>query len=393
MVGRQQPRPDSAPSAPGGGSRPPSAPNIDIDPVRQDQRRLAMIMSTLLGIEMTLQAWFRSEHAHILKSNEIDTFHTKFLALRREDIYGMEYPERGEDGRETGSTLVVKQHVGALCHSVQAYWHDKSFRLGKPAEYHHLSKNEYDLFRIQHFECEEAVVPWGSSKRKKKTSEFSKRVKPSRSDYKVFKDDTYWLRHKENWLMTAESQGMLGALLLEHKVQDKDEDRDMCQWMFKTMSDSHQSTKTKTIVDKYLKSRNSRACWKELVDTMADSKVQELHAQRLSTILTSSTIKDWNGPQSAFISYFQRVSKDYNELQTDPQEKYSDKQLMQFVDNAVRGAENLRNVLSQMKTQYRTHSLGRVPSAEFFKELISAAEAYDFGNTKAKRTTSGRYAK
>ena len=36
--------------------------------------------------------------------------------------------------------------------------------------------------------------------------EWTKRVKPSKSDYKEFKDDVFWIRAKDNFMSTIESQ-------------------------------------------------------------------------------------------------------------------------------------------------------------------------------------------
>ena len=87
-------------------------------------------------------------------------------------------------------------------------------------------------------------------------------VKPSRSDYKEFRDETTWPRHREHIMTTLHAHDLQHVILEGHIVTNKPLDKAQSQWLYKIFQDTMQALTANAIVTKHLITKDMHACWK-----------------------------------------------------------------------------------------------------------------------------------
>ncbi len=211
----------------------------------------------------------------------------------------------------------------------------------------------YDMFRVNIWDPEEPLRAWNSLKRAPKLEDevanWRKSVRPSRSDYKEFRDEAYWQQTKEKIEATAKSHGLYHTLDSSHVVSNRELDELQRQWMMKTLQEIMIVPRAKSIVTKHADAANTRLCWKEIVDHFALSRAAEMRASTLATYMNSARLNkiNWRGTKQNAILHWKEQHRLHNLLAKSP---YTDEQSIAMLNNFVSGVIHLQDVLDNHRT-------------------------------------------
>jgi hypothetical protein len=103
----------------------------------------------------------------------------------------------------------------------------------------------------------------------------------------------------------------------------------------------------------------------------------QTHTAELSTYLTNTKLatQGWTETQTNSIIHFKEQSCRYNEIADDP---YTPSMLMQFLENAVSGVPNLKNVhRSLCSARIAAGVSGNVGWEEYTQTLMQHSQVYD----------------
>lgn len=256
-----------------------------------------------------------------------------------------------------------------------------------------ITKDMFDDYRVSEYNPEDPIVPWKivlKNKQKetsKGLSEWKKSVKISRADHKEFRDETLWIRYKERFLTTLESQGLEHLIDKSFKIEDHSLDSAQSCWLYKVLQDCMVAPMAKSIVTKHLTTKDTRLIWEEICDAYDNSISAEIKAQTISGFLTGTKLVNlnWRGTQAGFISYFQEQARLYNEISKEP---FSDAQFVQFLNQVLIGVVGLEQVLSMNRTARQANKLvDKTPTfQEYVNMLIQAAQVQDAGKGITSRS-------
>jgi hypothetical protein len=203
--------------------------------------------------------------------------------------------------------------------------------------------------------------------------------------YKEYRDESYWNQYKKHFITTLDSHA-LGHLIDEkHVVVNEELDRAQRSWLFKVMQDCFKQPTCKAVVTKYEDTKDTRAIWTEIIREMEKSMAAQIHTGVLSTYLTNTKLatQGWKGTQTNWIIRFKEQARRYNEVATDP---YTPSMLMQFMENAVSGVPNLKNVLRSLRSSRIAAGVrGDVRWEEYIQTLMQHSQVYDA--SRARRST------
>ena len=281
------------------------------------------------------------------------------------------------------------------------------------ALHHHISRERsgqiaisavnidmYNAFRTSTYDPTKPIIPWmiplpsGTTldANAQELATWKKTVKPSRSDFKTFKEEVYWSRFKQSILVTLDAQGLSHLVDPNHTVTNQELDSQQQKWLYKTFQDIMLAPMAKTIVINHLSDKNTRNIWTEMTDHYDSSLVTQLRAQSLSTYLTSNKHADsnWRGSTTSYISHFQEQCQLYNEISSEP---FTNNQLTNFLEIAVSKTEGLNQVLRVNRAARQAAGITTVPTfEEYVGLLIDAATMIDNSRTSTKNPRSSRSA-
>ena len=255
-----------------------------------------------------------------------------------------------------------------------------------------INKARYDAFRIGEYDPHEVIKPWNlkSTKPRDNIDSCKKTIKPNKADFAHFKDDATWHRYKERITTTLDSQGLLHLIDDAYKPHDTELDNAQQKWLYKVLQDCLLASSAKNIVTSHLNDKDTRKVWKELCVHYDSSMTTAIRCQTTSTYLTSSRAHtaNWRGTQQNYILHWAEQARMYNEMSP---EKYSDNQLIGFLEANVSGTSNLAQVRTIHMTASRAGGNYTPWSfAEYVSELINAASIQDSANTSTQNPRSSR---
>ena len=266
------------------------------------------------------------------------------------------------------------------------------------------TKGQLDAFRTSiDYDPTKPLRPWWTpipeeemTKNDKELASWNRSVKPSKSDYLEFRDETQWLNYKEITVITVNSQGLSHVLDESFVPTNLALYERQSNWLFSVFMTKFKTPFSKSLIKKYQTTQDTRALWKELSEHMDESFTGEITVQKLSTFLTSFRLStsQWKGTQESFILNFAEKARQYNELATD---QYTNKQLVTFLNACVNGVKNLQDVLGNYRTSTRAASKATgsggtfpidIPFSEYVQLLIFQAQIYDQAAAKNRRTST-----
>jgi hypothetical protein len=110
------------------------------------------------------------------------------------------------DGRQ----ILLPFHHKMMVTALLQFYHIKSRAISKLADLTSVTKADFDCFQTTMFDPSQPIVPWHRprpdshlSAEERAHVNWNKTIKPSKSDYVVFKEEVYWFRFKEDFSTTA----------------------------------------------------------------------------------------------------------------------------------------------------------------------------------------------
>ena len=176
---------------------------------QRDAVRLERALKTFFKIE---DADYARNPVHLaLEDAKITKFEDEFLLITDAQLDTLEY-----DDPDTGDRTTLPIGLRNKLRCLKAFYHVACLSTDHPVEITTLNVAMFDQFRTSTYDPEATIKPWknavSTTGDKDAISRWQRTVKPSKSDYKEFRDETTWIRAKERFMTTLESQG------LEHLV-------------------------------------------------------------------------------------------------------------------------------------------------------------------------------
>jgi len=287
-----------------------------------------------------------------------------------------------------GFPLFTPVEVYLVEQSIQFY-HHLCRTNGTAIDIKNIQVHTFQEFRTSVFDPTTPILPWGRVTSSPVTSndsevkEWKKNVKPSKSDYKEFKDGTFWPITREDYLQVMSAHNL--DHMIDPDVRLNPPNKELydlqANWMYNLMSNIMTEPMAKSIVQSYRDTKDIPAIWAEIDEYHSTSTACESRMTQISTFLTSIRFAQttWKGKQRDRILNFQRLFNLYNEI-SPLDARFSDRQGVMFLDQAALGVPNLENVKSNDETS-RKASKNYTPLKfqEYIILMTHAAEKHDGG--------------
>ena len=223
----------------------------------EDREKLEYVLKTFCDIPVSDIA--DSPVGRALAHNGIVGFNRDFLALTESDINGLNDPGDNATNAIPGliSPLIRRKLVMSL-----AFYHYASKLLKGPVNIKKMERFGFDNFRASVYNPNVDIKAWNYKEpidvaHSTKTF-WMKNTKPTRTDFKEFKDEAFWQRAKERIITTLQASGLEHIIDPTHKPLDPDLDDLQQRWFFKILQDSMTAPTAKTIVTNHLVDKNCR---------------------------------------------------------------------------------------------------------------------------------------
>ena len=309
----------------------------------------------------------------------ITRFNADLIGLTELDIMSLTIPgAQVQDTHRPLQTAMRRKLVILL-----AFYHAASRGRKGAISITTTTKQMYDSFRVGEYDPNKEIVPWNTPDAVSKNDElmqWKKTVRPSKGDYKEFRDEAQWTRTKERIITTLQAQGIAHLVQDGFVVTNTPLDEAQQAWLYKVFQDIMQAPTAKTIVTKHLATKDTRAVWAELCTHFDNSMCSTLHCARISSYLTSIRLHqtNWRGTQTSYVLHFKEQARQYNDMSPD---EYTDGQLITFLNASVSGTPNLSQVLTLHRTAQRAAGLPpTLTFADYVSLLLEQTQVHDGAN-------------
>ncbi len=310
-----------------------------------------------------------------------------FLALGPEDIMLLVVPEHDDPAGGTARIPVAplprpwKRKLRALL----AWFHYESRKLSRAIDLMRTTAGHFDNFRTTNYCHTEDIIPWRREMPKSKTAttdlqNWQRTIKPSRSDFKEFRDEATWSKSKAKILSTLEAQGLGHLVQTGYAVTDVPLDVLQMKWLYSVLEGTMMHSYAKTLVTKHVVNKDTRVLWTELCAYYDKSMVAKLRCQRISTYVTSSRkhTSNWRGSDTNFLLHWKEQLRQYAEIA--PQD-FTDGQKNDFLQACIAGTPHLSGILQQNTTAARAAGIAReFTFEEYFNMVLEHAAVKDSSN-------------
>ena len=294
-----------------------------------------------------------------------------------------------------GSVAPINAPTKRSLIAIAAYYHDESRKTGSPIVPSSLNKALFDEYRITALRHKNTIVPYSSPipGDQNRLSEWNKSVKISAQDFKVFKDEAHWHKWRERTTTTLQARGILGVIQpvsATNRIEDPVVDRAQQDWVYKILQDTVQHPRGKAIVNKHIVDKDVRAIWAEFEAYYNKSMAAEIRLQQQSTYLTSSRwhTSGWRGSKVSYILNWNETFRQHSEISPQP---YTQQQGVRFLNSAISGIPNLRNVLHMnLATRKAAGSTIDLNLEEYTGLLIEQAQVEDSAEMNKKNPSVKR---
>jgi len=361
--------------------------------VVEDEKRLRSVLTIFLDVPNydTHQTEYNAHEIVLaLTAQGITRFNQDFLSLSEADIRDLTYIE---GGTLTNISLINKRRLTILL----AFYHYTCSLAKGQVKLENLPRTEFDKFRTNEYDPNTPIRPWKillakptDTSGETELSAWKKSVRPNKTDYKEFRDESLWTRAKEQFTTTLESHNLSHLIDENYTVTDVNLDQAQRGWLYSALQTAFKAPMAKTIITKHLADKDTRIIWKELCEYYDSSMTSVLRAQQVSTYLTSTRLHmlGWRGTQTNFILHYVEQARIYNEISP---EEFKDSQLITFLNTCLSGTPNLAQVLNLHRTA--TKAAGVVSNLnfnEYVALLLDQAQVHDAGNTSGTNPRARR---
>jgi hypothetical protein len=273
----------------------------------------------------------------------IHQFKNDFLGLSKEDIENLT-----TNGVEP-VPLLSRRRLQALL----ALYHHACTQVNSEVSILRITRDVFEFFRTATFDPSAPIVTWTNAvanspdEKEKQLIEWRKIIKPSKADYKDFRDDATWNSWKEFTTNTMQGHGLCHLIDPTYVPKNPDLHTQQSYWMYNVLEDKVKTSIGRTIIKQHMSSKNVLNIWMALCGHYDQSIAAELKAQSLSTYITSTRLatSSWRGTYSAFLSHFLEQLRLYDEVAREP---YTEQQKIQFLNTSMIGVAKLEDCLTNL---------------------------------------------
>ena len=210
-----------------------------------------------------------------------------------------------------------------------------------------------------------------------------KSVKPHAASYKLFKDDSKWIKAKESYDEVLDAQSLAQCVDPSYVPQDPELDKRQRKRLYATFKECMQASTAKSTVTKHKDSKDIRSVWTETWDTHAKSTSAELAGQGLSAHITGTKCEQvgWRGSCQGHVMNFKEQCRLHNEI---AKQSFTDEQLSQLLSSAAPNVDRLAQVLTTSRVARKAagnHST--FTFEECVQDLCDAAQVKDNSSSNA----------
>ncbi|CAB9531102.1 Retrotransposon protein [Seminavis robusta] len=322
-------------------------------PRTADRDKLKHVVTIMLNNDET--NWETHEVMLALTHFGVDTF-SDLMMMERKDIESLVVPVTGTVAEHPLGFSQRRQLLAAIC-----CFHHFCREQTKSINVTSISFANFQQFRIGRWDPSAEVVPWLTTRApvsaEAEIEHWNKTVKISRSDYKEFR-------------YTPENPSL---------------DRIQREWMYKTLCDTIKTAAGKSFLTQHLNDSETRLFWEKMSNHYKTSMTATIRSS--STYLTTANLSDgsWRGSQQNFILNFKEQGRIYNG--TSVHDKYSDGQLVQFLEQAVSGVPNLSGARRvDMLARAAAKNVDTYTFEDYTASLLSLAAIYDAAHSGTSRS-------
>ncbi|CAB9525027.1 hypothetical protein SEMRO_1618_G286450.1 [Seminavis robusta] len=348
-----------------------------------DRDKLKHVVTIMLNNDET--NWETHDVMLALTHFGVDTF-SDLMMMERKDIESLVVPVTGTVAEHPLGFSQRRQLLAAIC-----CFHHICREQAKSIDVTSISFANFQRFRIGRWDPSAEVVPWLTTRApvsaEAEIEHWNKTVKISRSDYKEFRDEAFWHKWSEDFLLTVKSHRLSHLLEKGYVAENPSLDRIQREWMYKTLCDTIKTTAGKLFLTQHLKNSETRLFWEKMSNHYKTSMTATIRSSKTSTCLTTANLSDgsWRGIQQNFILNFKEQGRIYND--TSVHDKYSDGQLVQFLEQAVSGVPNLSGARRvDMFARSSAKNEDTYSFEDYTASLLSLAAIYDAAHSGTSRS-------
>lgn len=314
------------------------------------------------------------------------TTYQEFVTLQKEELPTIIYHE---SGNQFNPLVYRRLHMIIACYQWACHGAQKDLLFSV------IPYEAYAMFRTGHYNPSLPVVPWRVKIKNddaKDVSDWKRICKIHTADFKELRDDKNFQKWKETIVTVLTSQNLQHLIDPKYVPRNPEVYKVQSNWMYLQLVNIMQTPMTKKIVTSHQDDRDIPKIWKEICNYMENSMITQINAQHLSTFITSTRLKDcnWRGSQKSFITGFVEKMRLHNKS-VEKDEEFTDKQSVNFLNQAVQGVSNLEHVLLNWRTASRAAcnnakiKFRDISLDEYVAQLCSHAEIYDNGRAPKPR--------
>lgn len=351
-----------------------------------DENRLKMSLHIFLEVPnptTDTDNYEKHEIVRALTLQGITHFRRDFLTLSENDIRELVAPNPDDaTAAPTVISLINKRRLTILL----AFYHHCCAQVQAEVKIENIPKTAFDEFRTTEYDSNSPIRPWKvvtaktTSTSESELNVWKKSVRPNKADYKEFRDESLWIRSKEQFMTTLESHSLAHLIDDTYVVDDPDLDQAQRGWLYSVLQTAFKAPMAKTIVTKHLTDKDTRAVWKEMCEYYDSSMTSVLRSQQISSYLTSTRLHQlqWKGSQTNFILHWVEQARIYNEVSKHP---FQEMQLITFLNSCLSGTPNLSQVLTLHQTAKKAAGITTdIKLPEYVALLLDQAQIHDAGN-------------
>ena len=352
-------------------------------PTTDEEEKLQYTLNTFLGIPEA--DWQRNPAYGALTVEGVTDFQ-EFTHMSKEDINNLKFIARTSPTDTEMLPLPGIYRRQLLI--VLSMFHVISSKRGGSIDIRLITRATYDDYRTRFYDPNKDIKPWGllmkENDQNSELAQWQKSVKLDAKAYPPLKDETHWVKHKRKMEIALQSHSLQDLIDDTIPIRNREVDKAKRDWLYKVMSDTYIVGTAKTIVENHEDDKDTRAIWKEIYAHYESSIQTQIFENTLSTFLTSTRFEEqnWRGTLQSQIQHYRDQARLHTKVSA---EAYTDRQLIQFLQAAVRGIAGLRDIYTQ-QLQSRA-ALGRplnISFDEYVQLLNQQAQLMDSArNTKS----------
>ena len=210
-----------------------------------DKDRLKFVCAQYLEVPLTEWKGNTSDLKRALDDAGVERFHGDFIGLSMHDIENLTIPPGPNGGEARKLPPTITRHLLIT----QSFFHHGSRRMATPVEIKTCSAASFNSYRTSVCDPAKPIAPWNSpGVHEDAISQWRKNARPSKSNFKVFKDPATWGNSRDRFVTTLEAQGLECLIELGHIPNDPALDEAQQAWLCKVMQDAFEEPIAKSVV-------------------------------------------------------------------------------------------------------------------------------------------------